>query len=441
MGVYMLKRTRILISYFLYVFKGLRIPDSWHLMKSSDLLFLTYDSKSSYNYYGKPYSFLSESLGERFRKEGLVINTIAKPYSVITGSKAYSYTYSYNRANFVGQFFSLHTVKVALFFLIEPTIFNIKWKSQYLVRLWISILKRSKPKYIIGIQPDANICIAAKRLGIYVYDLQHGVISDSHPGYGEKYLADAPVENLPTGYLCWDDQSVETISKWAESKEIRSIKIGNPWFMRFIYPEEDDLLVQEALEKSKKLMDNDRPSILVSLQWGMSHFYPDKEFNGVMIRPLETTILETMEDYNWIIRLHPVQLMGEEKERVSLYLSETFGNEKADVWLNNSSLPLPLILNSVDLHITDFSSIVIEASWMGVRSGILNSEVKSGGRFEDYYTSERNAGMAEIIEQDAEKIKSWISKTLEKGKGTRYLPDTREMRDAFIEEVVEKCRS
>ncbi len=437
----MLKRTHTIINYFLYILKGLRVPDTWHLLKPCDILLLSHDRERSYNFEGKPYAFLIDSLGERLKKEDLIVSTIAKPYSVITGSKAYSYTYSYNRANFFGQFFNLHTIKLALNFLIEPKIFHIVWKSPYLVKLWISILHMAKAKYIIGIQPDVNICMAARMMNVEIFDLQHGVISDSHPDYGKEYLADAPAEILPTGYLCWDDQSVKTISKWADAKKIRSIKIGNPWFLRFIRPDKDDNLVQKALEVSEKNLDRSRPSILVSLQWGMRQFYPEKDFNGVMVRALEETILETQEEYNWIVRLHPVQLMGEEREGVSRYLTEVFGREKAEIWINTSKMPLPLILKNVNLHITDLSSTVIESSWMGVRSGILNEEVKRGGKNEGYYLHERNTGMAEVIEQNSEAIKTWISKTLKKGKGDIQIPDTRDIRDAFIKEMVEKCRS
>lgn len=437
----MLKRMRVIINYLKYIFEGMRVPDTWHLMKPCDILILTHDRERSYDFRGKPYAFLIDSLGEIFRKEDLKVSCVAKPYSVITDSKAYTFTYSYNRASLIGQLCSLHTINVIIRFLIEPKVFHIVWKSSYLVKLWIYIIKRVKPKCIIGIQPDVNICMAARRMGVDIYDLQHGVISDSHPDYGQKYLDDSTTETLPTGYLCWDDQSVNVLSKWVISKQIRTIKIGNPWFLRFIYPIQNDFLVHEALNASKQIIDPYRPSILVSLQWGMRQFYPEKEFNGVMVKALEETILETFEEYNWIVRLHPVQLMGEEKESVTQYLIEVFGNEKADMWLDTSKLPLPLILKNVNLHITDFSSIVIEASWMGVRSGILNQEVKSGGKFEDYYVSERNSGMAEVIDQNPEAIKTWISKTLEKGKGDIQIPDTRDVRDAFIKEVVEKCRS
>jgi hypothetical protein len=62
------------------------------------------------------------------------------------------------------------------------------------------------------------------------------------------------------------------------------------------------------------------------------------------------------------------------------------------------------------------SSVVIEASWMGVRSGILNPEVDKGGAFADYYIHERNSGMAEIINQNPQAIKKWISTNIKKGK-------------------------
>src|SRR5690606_1317881 len=119
---------------------------------------------------------------------------------------------------------------------------------------------------------------------IPVYDLQHGVINDDHPWYGIKYQISKPIEALPDGFLCWDDQAVSTIKKWGDNKGIVAINVGNPWFIRFNQKNPNDYLVREALAKSNEF-DINRPCILVSLQWGLTE---------PIVSALERVILDTI---------------------------------------------------------------------------------------------------------------------------------------------------
>jgi hypothetical protein len=244
---------------------------------------------------------------------------------------------------------------------------------------------------------------------------------------------------LPDGILCWDEPSAGALRKWAPQKGIDVRVVGNPWFSRFLSNDPADLLVQGAVN-SGKIFHGDRHVILVSLQWGLDFYYRQGGFNGVMVDALERTILETADSYNWLLRLHPVQLRGVAKETAHDYLRRTFGHIESVEWSRCSELPLPIVLQQSDLHITDMSTVVVEAGWMGLYSALLNSNIRPAGSLENIYANERALGLATVLPQDANIIGRWIADTLAKGKGKPSLRETGRALDAFIDEIATTAR-
>ena len=273
--------------------------------------------------------------------------------------------------------------------------------------LWQRVLNHVKPELVIGIQPDVSLCRACRMSNIPVYDFQHGIIASDHLWYGKK-LKDVAGGDLPTGFLCWDKNSANVLAQWAPSRGLSVCVVGNPWFQRFQYPVEKDQLVQDALVKGR-IFTNNRPTILVSLQWGLHlHYYQGSDFNKVMCKALETVIKKTHDKYNWLLRLHPVQKRGAEAQYCEDYLSREFGDYPTVEWHKVSRFPLPLVLNESDLHITDMSTVVIEAAWLRVPSALLNPCLNKGGTLENLFQQERQAGIATVLSQEAEAIESWI---------------------------------
>lgn len=421
----MLSRTKRLL-------RRIYVRDTWRTLSPCDVLLVRHDNNCGYTFRGKAYAHLIDSFGDLCTKRSLEVRTVAKPLSVLVGKRAYHSPVSYNQAD-IGIGLFRQAIR-----LIKGADFAAQWAKSRRVALWGDILNKAKPKIVVGIQPDEYLCHAGKKIGIPVYDLQHGVIADEHPWYGEKYRMSTPTEDLPDGFLCWDEQSVATIAKWASKKDVRVIEVGNPWFLRFIQEDPDDDLVHEAVAQWKT-HNGAQPSILVSLQWG--RLQSEISSNGIIVDALEKVILGTANKYNWILRLHPVQLRGEEREIVLKYLTDTFGAEKAQKWLKSSQDPLPIVLRQVDLHITYNSTIVIEAAWMGVRSIILDQNIREGGNSESYFTHERSIGMVKDLPLDPNTIKQWIISTLAKGRAEPTFGDSNRALDAFIDEIVTRCRS
>jgi hypothetical protein len=413
--------------------RGACIRDTLYTLNPCDILLVRHDNDCGYTFQGKAYAHLIDSFGDLCTKQTLKVRAVATPFSVLVGTRAYHSPVSYNQAHIIIGLFR-QMVQV-----IKDAEIATRWVKSHRMAIWNDILDKAKPKIVVGIQPDEYLCRAGKNKGIPVYDLQHGTITDEHSWYGENFRASTPTEDLPDGFLCWDNQSATTISKWAHQKDIRVLNIGNPWFLRFIKADSDDLLVQEAIDQGK--IRDDRPCILLTLQWGMEYNYSDSCSNGVIIDALEKVILDTFYEYNWILRLHPVQLRGDEREPTLHYLTRTFGEEKTQFWLNSSQIPLPIVLRQVDIHITHHSTVVIEAAWMGVRSALLNQQIYKGGNKESIYAHERARGMAEVLPHNPEIIKQWIVNTLAKGRAEPTLRDSSQALDAFIDEIVTRCKS
>jgi hypothetical protein len=428
MHFHLIRKIKLYVNILNDIFHDIFQKDSWQQLKHCDVLLVRHDNDCGYRFHGQAYAHIIDTFGDLCEKRDLIVRSVATPHSRLTGKLAYRSPVSYNNSlNYIDIFGVIVRI-------LRGSDIKIKWINQRRMYLWCQILEKATPNYVIAIQPDEYLCKAGKKMRIPVYDLQHGAIADDHLWYGEAYRIDTPSSILPDGFLCWDDKSVTTLSKWTNHKGITVIKVGNPWFLRFSKNQADDLLVSEANAQIKIIHDA-RPTILVTLQCGLTIF-PDRIPNGVMNDSLEQVILETGELYNWIIRLHPVQLHGIERDETIKYLITTFGEEKTHIWIKSSEIPLPVILKNVNLHITYYSSTVIEAAWMGIRSGILNEQFGLDGKYQSFFFHELSSGIANILPNDTYIIKQWITDTLAKGCGQSTPKDTGQNLDDFIDEIV-----
>jgi hypothetical protein len=404
-------------------------PDTWPTLRPCDVLLVRHDGDCGYTYRGKAYAHIVDSFGDACATSGLSVRSVAVPYSRLTGARAHNHPVNYNRAAYALSLAGSVLRKLGL----GPN--PGAWERDELTRLWTRILAAAAPRHVIGIQPDKSVCRAGKARGVKIYDLQHGLIAGGDPWYRKESQAGTPAEDLPDGFLCWDDLSAEFLS-WAPAKGIAVRVIGNPWFLRFHVPAAADPLVAEARAAGAGIFDNARPAILVSLQWGLSRFfYSQPDFNGVMCDGLERTILDTAGRCNWLLRLHPGQLRGADRDATLAYLDRTFGHLGTVDWKRCSHLPLPLALQQAAAHITDSSSVVVEAGWMGIRSALLNPLYRPDAARGEAYGPERAAGLAESVGQDAASISQWVADALARGRGRETVEWNREPLDRFVVEL------
>lgn len=393
--------SRIKIFYLL-----MRHADGWSALKESDAVVVRHDADCGYQYEGKAYSPVIDTVVEICFFKKISVQSIATPFSKLIGEDAFNYPLGFNRS-----FLVVALLKRILFVFLGREKSK-EWGISRRAEIWLKILKLVKPRVVIGIQPDLGLCRACRVLNISVYDIQHGVISRDHKWYGKTLPNEVSAADLPSGILCWDHQSSHELQSWAPNKGVTVAVVGHPWFQRFQYPEDKDQLVQSALRNSY-LFSDDKPVILVTLQWGLHlNYYSGSDFNKVMCKALESVIKRTHERYNWLLRLHPVQLMGAEGKYCEEYLVGEFGELVGVEWRNASLQPLPLLLSHADLHITDMSSVVIEASWFGLPSALLNPYLNKGGIIENAFEHERRSGIATVVDQDVDAIESWIEQKL-----------------------------
>jgi len=343
---------------------------------------------------------------------GLSFVTVAKPFSQYGKDSAYNDPLIFNRDFFFAFSFS----KLISFFVGKEKYSKIR--CFYEKKVWTRIIREIEPSSVIAIQPSAGLCSAGKSLGVKVYDYQHGIISDDHLWYGRALQKMSSEDELPSGILFWDEASKEVLSDFGKARNVELSVLGNPWFERFMMRDEKDELVKDCACNDNECSSL-KPTILVSLQWGLKqHYYQDVEFNGLMCGALVNVIRETEGLYNWKLRLHPVQIHSGNRE-VTIGLLETlFGDCSGVEWDLSTRLPLPVLLNNVDLHITDMSTVVVEAAWFGVPSAILNPYVRKGERLGDTFLAQRERGIATVINQVESEIKVWITDNLS-GKSER----------------------
>jgi hypothetical protein len=229
------------------------------------------------------------------------------------------------------------------------------------------ILRKSEAKvgmvvYYYGTEGMA-FNLACSRIGIPSVDLQHGVQGPYHRAYGSwSNVPDSGYELLPRHFWCWDEKDASSINSWADKTNYHKAFVGgNSWLELWKNKKADVPFIKEYQERSLQLIEeeNKKKVVLVSLQTG---------------RDIPSLLIELMnkgeKDWYWFIRLHPHML--KQKEGIVKKLTNDLDNTISYNIDEATNLPLYAILPYVDLHITEWSSVVIEAKEFGVKSLIVH---------------------------------------------------------------------
>jgi len=357
--------------------------------EKADLLLTCHDFDRGSTVDGKPYAQITDSVAFFAELLGYKTITIAKPYSILTGNRAHGCPVSINF-----QSLCLTLLSYLLF-----GAYRRRLVLTLKTRMWTRLIQKVAPKLVVGVQPSEDLCAACKSLGIKVYDAQHGVINRQHPWYSSRInLLEERL--LPSGFLVWDEASAHGLSA-AKEKGFDVLVIGHPEFLRYGYEKNNQSNIGRFMPKKQSHV-----NILITLQWGLDGIFFKPDEKGLMGLELIQVIKNSSEKIKWHIRMHPVQMRKNYAKIRSDLLSMFGDSEKIDI--NDATLnPLPMVLSSIDLHITYNSTVVVEAGWMGIPSAILCPHVDSG-KYSSYYKSERESGIAECVEYSETKIRAWI---------------------------------
>ena len=192
--------------------------------------------------------------------------------------------------------------------------------------------------------------LACYRKKISAIDMQHGPQGVLHPAYsGFQKIPELGYSSFPKIFWCWDQSSTNHLSKILNNNKFHeSYNGGHPW----IY----------FLDKHNKIkhIHNENNILLFSLQPFIEPL-PDVVFNAIR---------KTPPGYVWWFRVHPrmaKQDVDTLKSRLGRYFKD--GLVSFD---QATDLPLPTVLKSSSLHITQSSGCFLEAVSLGTPNLIVD---------------------------------------------------------------------
>lgn len=254
---------------------------------------------------------------------------------------------------------NINTSGLSLNELIE-TINNI----QSLADMFLVWLDKIKPKLVIYTNWQSStrmaISLAAHKKNIPVLEIQHGVAASG----GKNNITYCNWLKIPKGgyelapdYMwVWDTSDYEAMISWA-NESWKPFVGGHP--MNLIWTDSNNKMTEHYQKRYSELYENDKPVILFTLQWGVS--YPDWIIDYI----------NQHEEYTWIIRRHPIS-----DECIERFISKM--EQKDNIKINSSDcFPLEVLLMNIDVHITMYSSVVIDAESFSCPSIVLHPEARN----------------------------------------------------------------
>ena len=222
------------------------------------------------------------------------------------------------------------------------------------------IIKRTQPSigFVVcyyGIEGMA-FNLSCRRNGIPSVDIQHGVQGDFHRAYGQwNRVPPNGYELLPSIFWVWSETEARAIEKWNQkvSHFHQPFIGGNPWLD--ISKEQPEVFYGGEIHEYIKSIKQAKVKILFCLS-GLVDY-------GVTIPDwIKKVIMNSPPEWFWLFRLHPCELS--ERERIRALITQL---NPAQVELDMATdLPLPILLQNVDIHITHWSTTTIEAAIFGI---------------------------------------------------------------------------
>ncbi len=203
--------------------------------------------------------------------------------------------------------------------------------------------------------------LACREFGIPSMDVQHGVQGSLHPAYGRWHcVPEKGYALLPSRFLCWSEKEAAVIEEW--SKKVSDwhlpIVLGNLCIDMF--KDKNNPLVKYFGSKIHDIINNNKKelNILITLQTG---------------RGLQSIFKDAIESspksWFWWVRMHPA-MQADQIKIINDLRNMNVSNYNLE---DASALPLYGLLPQMDVHVTEWSTTVIEAAQFGVLSVITHN--------------------------------------------------------------------
>jgi hypothetical protein len=239
-----------------------------------------------------------------------------------------------------------------------------------------TIIRKHKPKLVFTTSYTSwgySLSLACNNSGIKCIDVQHGVQGNYSAKYGSwKNVPKQGFNILPQIFAVWDEYELMAIQSWSMHTIHQAVLVGN-MTMRLL----------EIERKTTLIINHEKVNILITLQK-----------NRDITKLISELLSKDNDKFFWWIRSHPRMTKNEVKSIYKFFQNQNLKNFNIkDASVTN----LFYILNDMDVHITEFSTVTIQAAWFNVPTILTH---KTGI---DIFQNEIDAGKACYIE-DADTI-------------------------------------
>ena len=238
------------------------------------------------------------------------------------------------------------------------------------------ILKKISPKKIYMIHYNGYdgmaLCLAANKLKINTYDIQHGVQGAYHPAYNFHAVPFGGYNLLPRNFLVWSKKEKKLIESGFKNTSSFKVKVYGNILLNLFKKKSKISKHYDMLFFTKFKKKINHKIILISLCWGES-------ISSKLIKLIQ----ESDSKYFFLIRTHPSTTKKERimiKAKLKKLKSNNFDFGESNI------LPIHCLLRNINFHITSVSSVVLEAIEFGVKSLVTSSRGKI------YYEKQINDG-------------------------------------------------
>lgn len=242
--------------------------------------------------------------------------------------------------------------------------------------------------------------LACREEGIISIEVQDGTQGDfsiSHSRFSR--VPKEGYEIFPKLYWYWNESEATVISNWNHPcKDAHDVLVaGNMWLDMWrdnsmLCKRYDDIILdfKESIQQ--------KSNIILTLQWGID--------NLGMKDWIIDAIRKTEDSCFWWIRLHPKSV--DMRTQIKKLLLE---NELENFELDKSTdMPFPALLRHMDVHVTNFSSSVLEAEYLSVPS-ILTDPYAN-----EVYRPQIASGTAILVDSSTQLIEAIEIQLLKKEK-------------------------
>lgn len=206
--------------------------------------------------------------------------------------------------------------------------------------------------------------LACQRNNIPSIDIQHGFQGDLHRAYGQwNRVPFHGFELLPSFFWVWSEYEAKVIEMW--NKTVSGVHQpfvgGNPWL--------DVCNENPVLFFGSKALEyiNTTHQAKVKILFCLSGII---DYGVTITEWIQAVIKNSPTDWLWFVRLHPCEMS--ERARIRELLATCY---PAKVELDIATdLPLPLLMQNVDIHITHWSATTLEAAVYGIPTIVVDQK-------------------------------------------------------------------